>query len=148
MRFVVLIDITQASVQLLRFAHNVATNAQAILLIMHQSKLPIPAMGDSESHSSIKNESKTRSLDALRNYVGAIVNEECPIEYEVTTGNLQARLHSLEKSVGFEIVFVGIKNKGVVDKILIGNTAAKLASVTSRIIFAIPEGREAANIDT
>ena len=58
MKFVVLIDVTEASARLLKFAHGIAAAAGATLLVVHQSILPAPAMGDAESRSAVKNENK------------------------------------------------------------------------------------------
>lgn len=148
MKFVVLTDMSENSRPLLQFAHKTAANANATLLVVHQSTLPVPAMGDSESLQSIKNENKNRSLGALMEYVADTVNIDTPIEYKVTTGNLQAFIYSMENSTDFDLVFVGVKHKGLVEKILVGNTVTKLANEISRIIVAIPEGQTAPDVST
>lgn len=148
MKFVVLTDMSENSRQLLQFAHKTAANAKATLLVVHQSTLPVPAMGDSESLQSIKNENKNRSLGALMEYVADTVNIDTPIEYKVTTGNLQAFIYSMEKSTDFDLAFVGVKHKGLVEKMLVGNTVTKLANDISRIIVAIPEGQAPPDVST
>lgn len=148
MKFVVLIDVTEASARLLKFAHGIAAAAGATLLVVHQSILPTPAMGDAENRSAVKNENKNRSLEALRHYVENIIGDSVPLEYEVTTGNLQGFLHSLEKSMDFNLVFVGVKHKGLMEKMLVGNTATKLTNDLSKTIIALPEEQNGPSFDT
>lgn len=126
---------------MLQFAHKTAADARATLMVVHQSILPLPAMGDSESLHAIRDDNRSRSLAALTEYVAETVGTEIPMEYEVTTGNLQAFLHTLEKSTDFDMIFVGMKHKGWLEKMLVGDTVTKVANDTTKIIVALPEGQ-------
>ncbi|MEO9004901.1 MAG: universal stress protein, partial [Ginsengibacter sp.] len=122
-RFIILIDFSENSGNLLKYAYNWSLQKNAELLLVNQSIVVIPAFAESQTKKSATwqtNKEASRKLEELANSVLPSLDS---VSYSVSENQLQFTLpEHLEES--FEhLIFVGLKRDRTTQKILFGSVA-------------------------
>ncbi len=147
-RFIVLVEFSNASANLLKLAHQLALINRIPLVVVHQSLSPVPGIGETTLIGAIKKDISENSLQQLQEFVMQTIGPSVIITYEVTTSNLAEAVLNLQTSDKADIVFTGIKHKDFIDKILFGSTAVKISDHTDNIIISVPDGYSTIDLST
>lgn len=137
-RFIVLIDFSACSNSLLKYASQWSAEADAKLLLVHQSIVVAPAFMDPESKESVVRDVNNEALEKLKILAGEIVSEKSEIEYSVSDNHLQLTLERLLQEPYEHLIFVGLKSTSLLKKLFIGNTALEMIDNTNEIVVTIP----------
>ena len=115
-RFIILIDFSENSGNLLKYAYNWSLQTNAELLLVNQSIVVIPAFAESQTKESATwqtNKEASRKLEELANSVLPSLDS---VSYSVSENQLQSTLpEHIEES--FEhLIFVGLKRDRTTQK--------------------------------
>lgn len=147
-RFIVLIDLSEYSKPLLKYADSWAQRTNAELLVVHQTTDLLPGIGDAEVISNIKQQSRKRALKQLSKFVIETIGTLGGVKLYVTANNLEDSFDMLKKSKSHDVFFVGMKYKSLFEKIFITSTTIKLTNEMDNLIIALPEKQVTEDIDT
>lgn len=147
-RFIVLIDFSDHSKQLLPFVYAWAKKINAELILVHQVIKAIPGLGDSEALSNLKEDGKQSALKDLKIFAEEVLGQDPSIHFLADTSHLISMIESLEVPEVIDYLFVGMNDKSVVDRLFLGSTASELSKQLNKIIFAFPAMNTDINMDT
>lgn len=137
-RFIILIDFSDLSKLLLQLAYNWTKNTDVELLLINHAMQPVPAMGDNEVITSLKQSSEQEALKELRHFAQTAVGDDPALQYVTSASNLISVIEDLQTPDTTDVIFVGLNDKTLFDNLLFGSTAATLSKQLSSIIFAFP----------
>jgi hypothetical protein len=147
-RFIVLIDFSDHSRQLLLLVNAWARKTNAELILVHQVVRPIPAMGDSEIIAKLKQSGKEDAFEDLKSFTKEALGDDSGIRYLADTNHLISIIESLNEVDTIDCIFVGMNDKTIIDRLFLRSTAAELSKQLDKIIFAFPTYRTDINVDT
>lgn len=138
-RFIVLIDFSEYSGNLIKYACDWSKKVNAELILVHQSIVMAPALLEKESKQSIAqhtNEEAMQKLEALaKNLIPSTIN----VSFLVSDSNLRTIIPELLSEPFENLIFTGIKGTGFLKKIFIGSVALHVIENSNDIVVAIPK---------
>ena len=137
-RFLVLIDFSDYSANLLKYACDWAIHAGAELHLVHQTSPEIPALSDAESRKRIIRHENEHALEQLKEMAQELVLATVPVSFTATERNLSSLLPELLQQPYEQLVFAGLKGTGLMKKIFLGSTTLQLIEHTSNTVVAMP----------
>ena len=137
-RFIVLIDFSPYSEHLLRFAYDWSRRAHAEMLVVHHTFPLMPVMTPFETKKNIIDSENKDAGRKLREFTKANLPGVKPVKHLVSEKSLLIILRQLLEEPFNNIVFLGIKGKGLLKKIFIGSQAVNIIDGIDNLIVAIP----------
>lgn len=146
MKFLVPVDFTEITNPLLRLVKNLAEQHKAKVILLHAVSpivyLPYPesfgmSVIDLELLSDLEKKKESEAKERLKGLADYLK----PVESELIVGIGDPAELILEKEVLADIIFMGSHRKGLIEKILVGSTAEKVARYTKRPLL-IMKGKE------
>ena len=138
-RFIVLIDFSPHSEQLLRFAHDWSTRADAELLTFHHTMALLPLMTPYETKAALIERANYKAWEQLRTFTETVLPGASAIQHLVSEKNLVVALRDLLEKPFNHLIFLGIKGTGLLKKIFIGSQAVKVINGIDNLIAAMPQ---------
>lgn len=139
-RFIVLVDFSAYSENLLTYACDWGQRIGAELLLVHQTVVLTPAFTDRESRAGIARQINAEALEKLRKLRETLLPPEITVSYSVSEKPLQVTLPVLLSEPFEQLIFVGLKGAGLLKKFFIGSTAVQVIELADNIVAAIPKG--------
>lgn len=138
-RFIILIDFSAYSGNLLRYAFDWGRQVNAELLLVHQTIVLAPGMADYESRKSIAEHDNDQALQKLKALVKELIPPSVKVSYSVSESNLELTLPRLLAEPYENLIFVGLKGTGLLKKIFLGSVALQVIDNTNNIVVALPK---------
>lgn len=138
-RFIILIDFSEYSGNLLKYACDWSKQVNAELLLVHQTIVLTPGFADYESSKSIAEHDNDEALHKLKALVKELIPPSVKVSYSVSESNLELTLSKLLAEPYQNLIFVGLKGTGLLKKIFLGSVALQVIDNTKNIIVAIPK---------
>lgn len=138
-RFIVLIDFSAYSPTLLKYAYDWGQQADAELLLVHQTNAITPALADSESRETIIQQANAVATQQMKDLCRAILPAAANYTYIVSETPLHRSLQRLLSEPVESLIFVGVKGTGLIKKILLGSVAVEVIENTDNVVVAIPQ---------
>lgn len=139
-RFIVLIDLSEYSPGLLRFAHSWSARCNASMLLVHQTHSMTPAMLEAADARSIEEITNANALERLQAFTRDTLANSAGIEFIVTEREITDVLRDLLKDPYNHLLLLGLKGTGTLKKIFIGSVAVDVINELDSITIAIPKG--------
>lgn len=139
-RFIVLIDFSDHSENLIRYAYDLAITNDAELLLLHQLTIAFPALGDPETKKQFAELEKKKAMESLIRLAKEVVPTQKRVWYNVVENDLPYELSFLLKENYENLVFVGIKKVTTLKKLFFSNLALQLIDAVEIVIVAVPNG--------
>jgi nucleotide-binding universal stress UspA family protein len=138
-RFIVLIDFSEYSSNLIKYACDWSKQATAELLLVHQSIVLAPALSDTKSRQQIIQHANDEALKKLKTLAKELIPQTIKVSFSVSDSHLQPALNTLLAEPFDHLIFTGIKGTGVLKQILLGSVALQVIENIKNIIVAIPK---------
>lgn len=138
-RFIVLIDFSEYSNNLLKYAYDWSRQIDAELLLVHQTTILAPALANSTSWEQIARETNDDALRKLEELVSSVLPPFVKVAYSVSDNLFHEILPNLLAEPYENILFVGLKGTGLFKKIFIGSVAVEVIENANNIVVAIPK---------
>ncbi|MRR17385.1 MAG: universal stress protein [Deltaproteobacteria bacterium] len=138
-RFIVLIDFSESSHGLLRFAHNWSKSAEADLVLVHHTSVLLPAMTPTESRRKLTMDANRDAVNKLKVFAETVVPEGTSVKFIASEKPLVALLGQLLQTHYNHLVFLGIKKTGLLKRMLVGSEAVKIIDGVDNLIVAMPQ---------
>lgn len=138
-RFIILIDFSDHSGNLLKYAYDWSLQINAELLLVHQSIVVVPAFAESQTKERSARETNEEAVCKLKELAKSILPSLDNVSYSVSENQLQFTLPELLAEPFEHLIFVGIKGTGLIKKIFLGSVAIEVIDNTNNIVVAMPE---------
>lgn len=137
-RFIVLIDFSDHSEWLLRFAYNWSILSNAELVLVHHAIAPFPGLGDREIISGLKEHSEEKAVTKLKSFAAQAIGIDPSIQFYPETHNISSAILKLQKPDTTDFLFVGMNSKAGIERIVMESTALQLSKEVDSIIIGVP----------
>lgn len=137
--FIILIDFSEYSGSLLKYACDWNKHVNAEFLLVHQTTVLAPVFTDFDSKKSIAEEGNDEALQKLKALAKRLVPPTVKVSFCVSESNLEITLPRLLEEHYENLIFVGLKGTGLLKKIFIGSVALEIIDNTKNIVVAIPK---------
>jgi nucleotide-binding universal stress UspA family protein len=138
-RFIILIDFSEYSSNLIRYASDWSIQANAELLLVHQTVILAPALTDNESRLQIAEQINYEAMLRLKALAKELIPPGVDVSFSVSESHLQNILLNLFEEPFDNLIFVGIKGTGLLKKIFIGSVALQVINSAKNIVIAMPK---------
>ena len=138
-RFIILIDFSEYSGNLIRYAGDWGMQANAELLLVHQTIILAPALTDIDSRQQIAQYTNDEALHELKTLAKALIPPAVQVSFSVSENNLHITLSKLLEEPFDNLIFTGIKGTGLLKQIFLGSVALQVIDSTKNIIVAMPK---------
>jgi hypothetical protein len=137
-QFILLVDFSEYSANLIQFAANWGNQIQAKIVLVHQTDIFVPSIADIESKHQIINQVNKAAYNDLTKLANQYIPSSLTVSVLVSEKPLLTTLSRLLKKQFDNLVFVGIKGKGRLKSLFLGSTVLNLIENTNAIIVALP----------
>jgi len=138
-RFIVLLDLSEHSANLLKYAYDWSRRVPAQILLVHHTAVLAPALADETSREDMVSATHAKALRKLRELKKAVLPHHAEVQYAVSHRPLMLALSELLAEPFENIILAGLKGTGLLKKLFIGSVALKVIEHTDSIIVAIPK---------
>jgi nucleotide-binding universal stress UspA family protein len=138
-RFILLIDFSDYSSNLIKYAYDWSKQVNAELLLVHQTTVVAPALTNNASRYILAQQENDEALDKLEVLVNELIPNTVKVSYLVSEIHLQLSLHKLLEESYENLIFVGLKGTGLFKKVLFGSVALQVIDNTNNIVVAMPK---------
>lgn len=138
-RFILLIDFSEYSNNLIKYASDWSTQVNAELLLIHKTSILVPSLTNYEFRKTIANQTNNDALINLKALTKKLVPPTVKVSYLVSENSLRLTLVDLLKESFENLIFVGIKGTGFLKKLFIGSVSLKIIEKTQNIVVAMPK---------
>ncbi|MBX3163345.1 MAG: universal stress protein [Bacteroidetes bacterium] len=139
-RFIVLIDFSEYSANLLKYAFDWGKRIDAELLLVHKLEFVTSGRIDDLKREETTQIAISESFGELKDFAHSVLPEAAhQFKFTVALNNLTAKLSELLKEPYDNLMFVGVKETGLLEKLFLGNIAIEVIDDTTGIVAAIPE---------
>jgi len=138
-RFIVLIDFSVHSENLIKYACDWAKQVNAELLLIHETAILAPVLMDNESRAGIARQINAEALKKLEELTEKNLAPGLKVSYDVSENYLQSTLEKYLAEPFNNLVLVGLKGTGLLKKIFMGSIATQVIDKTNNIVVAMPK---------
>lgn len=138
-RFIVLIDFSSYSENLLRFAYDWSKRINAEIVLVHGTEVLLPVMTPHESNANLTAIANLNAFEKLKKYAEAILPEGTSAKPLVSEKPLVPLLRQLLNEHYNNLIILGIKRSGLLKKVFIGTQAIKVIDGIENLIVAVPQ---------
>lgn len=138
-RFILLIDFSEYSSNLIRYAASWAEQINAELVLVHQAQVVVPSMADLAVREQILAQTKSDTLFQLQKLATPLINNSLSVEFRICLHSMDKCLDGLLAVPSDQLVFVGLKGTGALRKLFIGSVALNVIENSDKPVVAIPK---------
>ncbi|RPD98708.1 universal stress protein [Aureibaculum marinum] len=138
-RFILLVDFSEYSTNLIKYAYDWSKEANATILLHHQTTAFLPAFADNEAKQELTQHANNDALQKLQLLVKKLIPNTVEISYSVSEIDFYHTLPNLLAEPYENLIFVGLKGTGLLKKIFLGSVALEIIRNTDNIIVAMPK---------
>ncbi len=138
-RFIVLIDFSEYSSNLIKYACDWAKQVNAEILLVHQTMVMTPALTESEGKQQIAQHANNEALQKLELLAKELIFNTVKLSYNVSEIHLQITLPQLLAEPFENLIFVGLKGTGILKKIFLGSVALQVINNSNNTVVAMPK---------
>lgn len=138
-RFILLIDFSEYSGNLIKYACQWSKHVNAEVLLLHQTIVLSPAFTSNENRQYMAQLANNEALHKLEALAKTLIPNTVKVSYSVSDNHLQLTLSKLLEEPVESLIFVGLKGTGLLKKIFLGSVALQVIDSTKNIIVAMPK---------
>ena len=129
-RFIVLIDFSKYSENLVKYAYDWSKETTAKILLVHQVNVLMPALADANFKQELLLQAQQEGLARLKLMATKLIPATYQIDYLVTDTPLRFTIKRLLGDSFDNLVFVGLKGNGLLKKLFLGSVALDVINTT------------------
>jgi nucleotide-binding universal stress UspA family protein len=137
-RFILLVDFSDNSENLVRYAWDWARLINAEIHLMHQTGVLMPAFADDISRENLASLAHREALRKMKQLIRSTLPTSAQVSYTITQEAIPRALQKLLADPLDQLVFVGLKGTGLLKKIFMGSVAIQVINKTNNIVVAMP----------
>src|SRR5690554_1602403 len=112
-RFIVLIDFSEYSDDLLRYAHDWSTKTGASILLAHKTEVMVPAMADTATRVALAQVTNEEAMKRLEAFAGDILPREAKVDFLASDEPIDKVFDKVRSESTDFLVLMGLKGTGM-----------------------------------
>lgn len=137
-RFIILVDFSEYSSNLIKYASDWSKEANAQIHLHHQTIAFLPAFADNKTKQQLDQEANDEALQKLKTLAKTIIPSTVEVTYSVSEIDIHLTLPELLEEPFENLIFIGLKGTGRLKKLFLGSLALQIIRNTKNIIVAMP----------
>ena len=137
-RFIVLIDLAEDSKHHLEFVYDWSRRINAEIVMVHQTPVLLPAMTPAESRKKLSAMANAEAVGKLKALAQSVFPPGESARYFASEKPLVVVLNEMLRKHYNHLVFLGIKETGLLKKLFIGSEAVKIIDGIDNVIVTMP----------
>jgi nucleotide-binding universal stress UspA family protein len=137
-RFIVLIDFSEYSADLLRYAYDWSRKVGARLLLAHQTAVMSPAMADAATRVALAQVTNAEAMERLEHFARGILPGEVRVDYMASEQPIDKVFKKLREDPSDFLVLMGVKGTGRLKQIFLGSFVIDVIDQANSIVVAMP----------
>lgn len=139
-RFIVLIDFSEYSNNLIKYACDWSREANAKIRLHHQTNAFLPAFADDKTKQFIVQEANEEALIKLRKLAKALIPDTVEVSFSVSEIDFHRTIPQMLEEPFENLIFIGLRGTGMLKKIFLGSVALEIIRNTENTVVAMPLG--------
>lgn len=139
-RFIVLIDFSEYSSHLIKYACDWSQEANAKILLLHQTHPFLPAFAENEAREHLVQQANDQAREKLKTLANALIPDTIEVAYYVSEIDYHVTLPELLAEPFENLIFIGLKGTGILKKLFLGSVALRIIANTENTVVAMPKG--------
>ncbi|MBA6154594.1 universal stress protein [Gelidibacter maritimus] len=139
-RFIVLIDFSEYSSNLIKYACDWSQEINAKILLHHQTHAFLPAFAENDAREYLIRQANDKALEKLTKLANDLIPETIEVAYYVSEIDFHQTLPKLLEEPFENLVFIGLKGTGMLKKLFLGSVALRIIGNTENTVVAMPKG--------
>lgn len=142
-RFIVLIDFSEYSDNLLKYAADWSRQVGAELLLVHKTEFAVSGRLSEQKIEGIRKRRISEGLEKLQELRRSVLPDTAyNVTYKVVPYHLTAALSKLSEEPYENTTFVGLKGTGLLKRLFLGSVAVKVIEKAKNLVVAAPKDVE------
>lgn len=137
-RFIALIDFSEYSPDLLRYAYDWSRKAGGNLIMVHNTTVVAPAMADPGTRTALAQVANEEALARMRKLAEEYLPDHSDIRYIASEQPIASIIAGLRNEPSESIVFMGVKGTGRLKQIFMGSFVIEVIDQADTIVVAMP----------
>lgn len=137
-RFIVLIDFSSYSGDLLKYAYDWSKKAGGTLVVAHNTTVVAPALADTATRTMLAQATNEEALAKLRRFAEEVLPAGTNIRYIASDQPVGSMISSLQNEPFDNLVFMGVKGTGRLKQIFLGSFVIEVIEQANAIVVAMP----------
>ncbi|HEY8512440.1 MAG TPA: universal stress protein [Cyclobacteriaceae bacterium] len=137
-RFIVLIDFSEYSDDLLRYAHDWSTKTGASILLAHKTEVMVPAMADTATRVALAQVTNEEAMKRLEAFAGDILPREAKVDFLASDEPIDKVFDKVRSESTDFLVLMGLKGTGMLKQIFLGSFVIDVIDQANAIVVAMP----------
>lgn len=137
-RFIALIDFSEYSPDLLRYAYDWSRKAGGNLIMVHNTIVVAPAMADPGTRTALAQVANEEALARMRKLAEEYLPDHSDIRYIASEQPIASIIAGLRNEPSESIVFMGVKGTGRLKQIFMGSFVIEVIDQADTIVVAMP----------
>ncbi len=138
-RFIILVDFSEYSEALIKYASGWGLQINAELLLVHQSAVLTPGITEYEIRKQLVQQSNRAALQRLKGLAKELVSPSVKVSFSASEKHLLTTIPQFLAEPFDHLIFAGIKGTGLLKRIFLGSTALEVIDNTENIVVAMPK---------
>lgn len=139
-RFIVLIDFSEYSSNLIKYACDWSKETNAKILLHHQTHEFLPAFAEDDTRQYIIRQANDKALVKLKALAKDLIPNDIEVSYYVSEIDFHRTLPELLAEPYENLIFIGLKGTGMLKKLFLGSVALRIIGNTENTVVAMPKG--------
>lgn len=137
-RFIILVDFSEHSSNLIKYASDWCKQVDAEILLLHQTIVLAPVLADYDIRQQIAENANKKALEELKIIANMQIPDSIKVSYSVSETHLLLTLPKLLAESHENLIFVGLKGTGLLKKTLLGSVAIQVIDNINNSVVAMP----------
>jgi hypothetical protein len=137
-RFIVLIDFSEYSADLLRYAYDWSNKTGASLLLAHKTEVMVPAMADTPTRVTLAQVTNEESKKRLEAFARDILPGDAKVNFMASDEPIDKVFAKVRSESPDFLVLMGLKGTGTLKQIFLGSFVIDVIDQANAIVVAMP----------
>lgn len=137
-RFIVLIDFSAYSPDLLKYAYDWSRKAGGNLVMVHNTTVVAPAMADDDTRAALAQATNEDAVGKMKKLAEENLPDDPGIRYIASEHPIASIISGLRNEPADSIVFMGVKGTGRLKQIFMGSFVIDVIDRADTIVVAMP----------
>ncbi|QCX54313.1 hypothetical protein [Elizabethkingia sp. JS20170427COW] len=138
-RFILFLENLDTCQNLLLYAGEWSKRSGAELLLFTQTNIMVPAFAEAQDKLHIVNKVNEQALASLKQLSSKILSKNIKVDYHVSELSFPLYYNKIETTEYQDLIFIGIKEIGILRKLFFGNIAIQLVERIGNTLVALPQ---------
>lgn len=143
----VLIDFSPYSKYQLLLAEKWGRILNAELVLIHALRVYVPGIADEETRATLKADSKKEVHEKLQQLTDECITTDLPVKFHIAENSITETLRQLTKHSDDTILCVGLKGKGLLEKVFMGSTSVDIINSINQPVLTVPKHASSDSLD-